>query len=103
MERFRLQATGQGRPGGRADQAETAPSASGDWRVEVRDGAYVLSLPPPRPWHPYGAASALQDCPDHGPNGVGVVGENTLSYGNPVGTHDTRGWPIFKTGRTTRP
>ena len=26
--------------------------------------------------------------------GIGAVGENTLSYGNPVGTHDTRGWPI---------
>ena len=49
-----------------------------------------------RPWHPYGAASALQDCPDHEPNGLGAVGENTLSYGNPVGTHDTRGWPILK-------
>ncbi|HET8953918.1 MAG TPA: Coagulation factor 5/8 type domain-containing protein, partial [Solirubrobacteraceae bacterium] len=49
-----------------------------------------------RPWHPYGVAAALQDCPDHGPNGIGAVGENTLSYGNPVGTHDTRGWPILK-------
>ena len=49
-----------------------------------------------RPWSPYGVATALQDCPDHGPNGIGAVGENTLSYGNPVGTHDTRGWPILK-------
>ena len=39
---------------------------------------------------------ALQDCPDHGPNGIGAIGENTLSYGNPVGTHDTRGWPMLK-------
>jgi microsomal dipeptidase-like Zn-dependent dipeptidase len=49
-----------------------------------------------RPWHAHGAASALQDCPDHGPNGIGAIGENTLSYGNPVGTHDTRGWPTLK-------
>ncbi len=158
-------------------QAETAPSESGDWRVDVVDGAYVLTLPSAdkvlaagdggalvladrgaagdrarfafeaadgcaaypeadtnvtgeptrgattfgevsgfvdahmhmmafeflggrvhcgRPWHPYGVASALQDCPDHGPNGVGAIGENTLSYGNPVGTHDTRGWPVLK-------
>src|SRR6185436_9012999 len=49
-----------------------------------------------RPWHRFGVAAALQDCPDHGPNGAGAVGENTLSYGNPVGTHDTRGWPILK-------
>ncbi len=49
-----------------------------------------------RPWHPYGAASALVDCPDHEPGGAGAIGENTLSYGNPVGTHDTRGWPTLK-------
>ena len=49
-----------------------------------------------RPWHRFGAAAALQDCPDHGPNGIGAIGENTLSYGNPVGTHDTRGWPVLK-------
>ena len=158
-------------------QAETAPSESGDWRVDGVNGAYVLTLPSAdkvlaagdggalvladrgaagdrsrfafepadgcaaypeadtnvtgeptrgatsfgevsgfadahmhmmafeflggrvhcgRPWHRYGVASALQDCPDHGPNGIGAVGENTLSYGNPVGTHDTRGWPVLK-------
>ncbi len=49
-----------------------------------------------RPWHPYGAASALVDCPDHEPAGAGAIGENVLSYGNPVGTHDTRGWPTLK-------
>ena len=43
-----------------------------------------------RPWHPYGVAYALVDCPDHEPGGAGAVVENTLSYGNPVGTHDTR-------------
>ena len=49
-----------------------------------------------RPWHPYGVASALVDCPDHEPGGAGAIGENVLSYGNPVGTHDTRGWPTLK-------
>jgi microsomal dipeptidase-like Zn-dependent dipeptidase len=49
-----------------------------------------------RPWHPYGAPHALVDCPDHYPNGGGAVLENTVSYGNPVGTHDPVGWPTFK-------
>ena len=49
-----------------------------------------------RPWHPYGVTSALVDCPDHEPMGAGAIGENVLSYGNPVGTHDTRGWPTLK-------
>jgi hypothetical protein len=49
-----------------------------------------------RPWHPLGASHALQDCPDHEPNGAGAVLENTVSYGNPAGTHDTDGWPTFK-------
>jgi hypothetical protein len=49
-----------------------------------------------RPWHRYGAPRALVDCPDHEPDGVGAIGENTISYGNPVGTHDTRGWPTLK-------
>jgi hypothetical protein len=48
-----------------------------------------------RPWHPYGAPIALLDCPDHEPDGVGAAGENVVSYGNPVGTHDTDGWPTF--------
>jgi microsomal dipeptidase-like Zn-dependent dipeptidase len=48
-----------------------------------------------RPWHRYGVTEALVDCPDHEPNGAGAVLENTLSYGNPVGTHDTTGWPEF--------
>jgi microsomal dipeptidase-like Zn-dependent dipeptidase len=48
-----------------------------------------------RPWHPYGPPQALIDCPDHQPNGAGAVLENTVSYGNPVGTHNTDGWPTF--------
>jgi microsomal dipeptidase-like Zn-dependent dipeptidase len=49
-----------------------------------------------RPWHPYGAPYALQDCLDHEPNGAGAVLENTISYGSPAGTHNTDGWPTFK-------
>ena len=48
-----------------------------------------------KPWSRYGAPYALQDCPDHYPNGAGAVLENTVSYGNPVGTHDPVGWPTF--------
>jgi microsomal dipeptidase-like Zn-dependent dipeptidase len=49
-----------------------------------------------RPWHPYGVAYALVDCPDHEPGGAGAVLENVLSTGSPLGTHDTVGWPTFK-------
>ena len=49
-----------------------------------------------RPWSPYGVTVAMVDCPDHGPNGSTAAVENVLSYGNPVGTHDTTGWPSFK-------
>jgi microsomal dipeptidase-like Zn-dependent dipeptidase len=50
-----------------------------------------------RPWHPYGVAYALKDCPDHYPaNGSGAVLENILRTGSPVGTHDPVGWPTFK-------
>src|SRR3954452_17915472 len=49
-----------------------------------------------KPWDRYGVTHALVDCPDHYPNGAGAVLENTVSYGNPVGTHDPVGWPTFK-------
>ncbi len=45
-----------------------------------------------RPWHPYGVAYALVDCPDHEPGGAGAALEAVLS-GAP--THDTTGWPDF--------
>ena len=48
-----------------------------------------------RPWSPYGVTVALKDCPDHEPNGAGAIFENFLAAGNPVGTHDTGGWPTF--------
>jgi microsomal dipeptidase-like Zn-dependent dipeptidase len=49
-----------------------------------------------KPWSPFGAPDALVDCPDHYPNGAGALLENTVSYGNPIGTHDPVGWPTFK-------
>src|SRR4051812_13524344 len=49
-----------------------------------------------RPWDALGVTVALHDCPDHYPNGAGAILENTVSYGNPVGTHDPVGWPTFK-------
>lgn len=48
-----------------------------------------------KPWSPYGVTVALRDCPDHFPNGAGALFENVLSTGNPIGTHDTDGWPSF--------
>ena len=47
------------------------------------------------PWSPYGVTVALQDCPDHEPNGAGAVAENFFVSGSPVGTHSTDGWPKF--------
>lgn len=49
-----------------------------------------------RPWHRYGAAYALVDCPDHQPGGQGSALEYVLSGGDPVNGHDTSGWPTFK-------
>ena len=49
-----------------------------------------------RPWSRYGATQALVDCPDHAGSGGGAVLENTVSRGNPVGTHDPVGWPTFE-------
>ncbi|WP_203336458.1 hypothetical protein [Nocardioides limicola] len=47
-----------------------------------------------RPWHPYGPAYALVDCPDHLLTaGYGGVLESVLS-GRP--SHDPIGWPTFK-------
>ena len=49
-----------------------------------------------RPWSPLGVADALQDCPDHYPNGSGAVAENIASYGDPTHMHDPVGWPTFR-------
>ncbi|HUP98901.1 MAG TPA: hypothetical protein VM093_00410 [Aeromicrobium sp.] len=50
-----------------------------------------------RPWHRYGVAYALKDCPDHYlANGNGAILENFLRHGTPTGSHDPVGWPTFK-------
>ncbi len=50
-----------------------------------------------RPWHRYGVAYALVDCPDHAiAGGNGAVLENFLQHGTPLGGHDPIGWPTFK-------
>ena len=37
-----------------------------------------------KPWSPYGVTVALQDCPDHEPNGAAAVAENFFVTGTPV-------------------
>jgi hypothetical protein len=49
-----------------------------------------------RPWHRFGVAAALVDCPDHEPGGHGAVLEAVLSGGDPVTGHNTDGWPTFE-------
>jgi hypothetical protein len=48
-----------------------------------------------QPWSRYGITSALVDCPDHEPNGLGAWWENLAGGGYPSFTHDTTGWPTF--------
>ncbi|MDX1511797.1 MAG: hypothetical protein R3249_10650, partial [Nitriliruptorales bacterium] len=48
-----------------------------------------------KPWHRYGVAYALVDCPDHEPGGSGAIMEQVLSGDNPGTPHDTTGWPDF--------
>lgn len=48
-----------------------------------------------RPVSPLGITVALDDCPDHKPDGVPALLENIVSHGTPVATHDTTGWPTF--------
>jgi microsomal dipeptidase-like Zn-dependent dipeptidase len=48
-----------------------------------------------KPWHKYGVAYAMVDCPDHEPDGCGAFLDNAL-YGDPARCHDTVGWPTFK-------
>src|SRR4051794_282507 len=48
-----------------------------------------------RPWHPYGVAYALVDCPDHQAGGRGALLEDVVSGHPPGQGHDTVGWPTF--------
>jgi hypothetical protein len=56
-------------------------------------GGRIICSPP---WHPYGVASALKDCPDHEvAGGRGAVLED-FTAGRPPGSgHDAVGWPTF--------
>jgi hypothetical protein len=47
-----------------------------------------------RPWHPYGVAYALVDCPDHTLTGGNGAALEAFLSGEP--THDPVGWPTFK-------
>lgn len=47
-----------------------------------------------RPWHPYGVAYALVDCPDHSATGGNGALLETFLSGEP--SHDPVGWPTFK-------
>jgi len=44
---------------------------------------------------PAGVAAALQDCPDHYPDGSLAWFDNLTRTGSPIGTHDPVGWPTF--------
>ena len=48
-----------------------------------------------RPWHEYGIAFALVDCPDHEPDGAAAINEAVFSNGSVDGRHNTDGWPTF--------
>jgi hypothetical protein len=50
-----------------------------------------------RPWHPYGVEFALEGCEEHDlAGGRTHVLETALSGADPVGGHDTTGWPTFE-------
>jgi hypothetical protein len=56
-------------------------------------GGRVICSPP---WHRYGVAYALVDCPDHAvAGGKGAVLEDFLSGRTPGTGHDAVGWPTF--------
>jgi microsomal dipeptidase-like Zn-dependent dipeptidase len=61
--------------------------------ANMRGGGFVISG---EPFDRFGIAAALgQDAKVHGANGALDVTGNLLRNGNPVGTHDTHGWPTF--------
>ena len=56
-------------------------------------GGRVICSPP---FHPYGAAAALVDCPDHQvAGGRGALLEDVLAGNTPGEGHDPVGWPTF--------
>lgn len=61
--------------------------------ADLRAGGQVISG---APFHRFGISQALgNDASVHGPDGSLDVTGNLLRDGNPVGTHDTAGWPTF--------
>ena len=61
--------------------------------ANMRGGGLVISG---EPFDRFGIAAALgQDAKVHGANGALDATGNLLRNGNPVGTHDTHGWPTF--------
>ena len=60
---------------------------------DLRGGGLVISG---KSFDRFGIIEALGHDEDvHGPNGSGDITGNLLRSGNPVGTHDTHGWPTF--------
>ncbi|HEU4979094.1 MAG TPA: Coagulation factor 5/8 type domain-containing protein [Solirubrobacteraceae bacterium] len=61
--------------------------------ANLRAGGRVISG---EPFDRFGITEALgHDADEHGPDGSLDVTGNLLRSGNPVGTHDTHGWPTF--------
>ena len=61
--------------------------------AELRAGGETISG---EPFNRFGIVEALgRDANVHGPDGALDVTGNLLRSGNPVGTHDTHGWPTF--------
>ena len=61
--------------------------------ADLRAGGRVLHG---KAFDPLGITTALGfDAQDHGPNGGADVTGNLLRSGNPIGNHDTHGWPSF--------
>ncbi|UNK69621.1 discoidin domain-containing protein [Microbacterium sp. H1-D42] len=47
------------------------------------------------PFSPNGIAAALQDCPEHYPDGAGALFEKLTNTADTDGLHDPVGWPTF--------
>ncbi len=83
--------------GGRGAPAKGSLSGWADVHMHItadgRGGGLVISG---EPFNRFGITEALgRDADVHGPQGSLDVTGNLLRSGNPVGTHDTGGWPAF--------